>query len=196
MFSSRVEVQGLFHRGRSIDVRSVTEDRLAGRAIAPKTLEGFLYSSYGGRVTVSVLKNVRVFGGYSRDTNNRDDMGTSRLTFGVYTFNLYKTGLDLSVTDNQMTRGSSASWNSFYISLGRSMGGRVYVTADYSTSVSVLRFTRFDGLVIETRPNTKRFSASGMVTLRRAMSLQFTAEHTTGDTYSENRFMSGITYRF
>ena len=196
MATSRIEVQGLFHRGHSIDARAISDDKLNGRAIAPTALEGYLYSSYGGRVTATVVKNLRVYAGYAIDTNNRYYQATNRLTLGVYTFNLYKTGVDLTVTENRMTRGSSSSWNSLYISLGRTLGGRVYVTADFSTSVSLLRFTRFDGILIETKPNTKRFSASGMFTLRRTISVQFTAEHTTGDTYSENRVMTGLTYRF
>ena len=196
VISSAVEIQGLFHRGRSVDVRSVTDDQLAGRPISPKVLEGFLYSSYGGRITVTVLKNLRVFGGYARDTNNRDDLATNRLTFGLFTFNLFGSGVDLNVTDNRMTRGSASSFDSWYVSLGRSLGARVYVTADYSTSLSVLHFARLDGVVIETRPNSKRFSASGMFNLWRLVTLQFTAEHTTADTYRENRFLAGLTFRF
>jgi hypothetical protein len=194
--TSRVEIQGLVSKGRSIDVRSISDDKLNGRPISPNALAGFLYSSYGGRVTVSILKNLRVFGGYSRDTNNRDDVATNRLTVGLFTFNLFGTGVDLNVTENRMTRGTSSSWDSWYVSLGRSIGGRVYVTADYSTSLSVLRFARLDGIVIETRPNSKRASVSGMVNLWRRIALQFTGEHTTADTYRENRFMSGLTFRF
>ncbi len=191
-----VEVQGLLHRGRAIDVRSVTTDQLNGRPVNAKTLEGFLYSSYGGRVTVNLAKNVRVFGGYSRDTNNQDDQATDRLTFGAFTFNLAGTGIDLNITDNRMSRGDASSWNSWYISLGRSFEGRLYVTADYTTSLSVLHFVRLDGVTIETRPNSKRFSLSGMLNLGRLLFLQLTAEHTTGDSYKENRILAGVTFKF
>ncbi len=194
--SPDVEIQALIQHGRSLDARTITNDQLAGVPITSRALQGFLYSSNGGRLTVRVLKNLRVFGGYSRDTNNQDEAVTNRLTFGLFTFNLFGSGVDLNVTDNRMTRGTASSWDSWYVSLGRSLGGRVYVTADYSTSLSILQFTRLDGVVIETRPNSRRISISGMMNLWRVVSLQFTGEHTTADSYREDRFLTGLTFRF
>ncbi len=196
MVTDAVELQGIFHHGRSIDVRSITDDMRNGRPVNPKSLEGLMYESYGGRLTVRVLKNLRVFGGYTKDKNNQDDIKTDRLTFGLYSSNVFGTGVDLNVTDNRMKRGTASSWDSWYVSLGRSFGNRVYVTADYNTSLSVLQFVRFDGIVIETRPNTQRFGLSGMVNLGRLLALQFTGEHTKDQTYSENRFLTGLVFRF
>jgi hypothetical protein len=194
--TDRIELQGLFHKGRSIDARSITTDMLNGRPVSSKSLEGMQYQSIGGRLTFRVLKNLRVFGGYSQDKNNRDDVNTDRLTFGMFSSNLFGTGVDLNVTDNRMRRGSESSWDSWYVSLGRNFGSRLYLTGDFTTSLSVFRYTRYDGVVIETRPNTSRFSASGMWALHRRFSLQFTAEHTTDDTYKEFRFLSGLVVRF
>jgi hypothetical protein len=194
--SNAIELQGLFHKGRSLDARSITDDMRNGRPVSSKTLEGMQYQSIGGRVTVRLLKNLRVFGGYSQDKNNRDDVNTDRLTFGAFSSNVFGTGLDVSVTDNRMRRGTQSSWDSWYVSLGRNFGSRLYVTGDYSTSLSVFRMTRYDGVVIDTKPNTRRFSLSGMINLRRRFSVQFTGEQTKDDTYTEFRFLSGLVVRF
>ena len=167
-----------------------------GRPVNPKSVDGLLFESIGGRLTVRVFKNLRVFGGYSQDKNNRDDNHTDRNTFGLFSSNVFGTGIDDNVTDNRMKRGAASAWDSWYVSVGRSFGSRFYVTGDYSTSLSILRFTRFDGIVIETKPNTQRFGVSAMVNLGRLMSLQFTGEHTKDDNYSENRFLSGLVFRF
>ncbi len=196
MATDAVEIQGLIHHGRSVDVRSVTDDMRNGRPVNRKSLEGLLYDSIGGRLTLRVLKNLRVFGGYSQDKNNRDENPTDRFTFGLFSSNVLGTGIDLNVTDNRMKRGSASAWDSWYVSAGRSFGSRIYVTADYNTSLSVLRFTRFDGIVIETKPNTQRIGMSGMVNLGRHLSLQLTAEHTKDDVYDENRILSGLVVRF
>ena len=196
MVTDAIEIQGLIHRGRSVDVRSITDDMRNGRPVNPKSLDGLLYESTGGRLTVRLFKNLRVFGGYTRDKNNRDDNPTDRFTFGLYSSNVLRTGIDLNVTDNRMRRGTAAAWDSWYVSLGRSFGNRVYVTGDYSTSLSVLQFVRFDGIIIETRPNTKRFGLSGMVNLGRLLAVQFTGEHTKDDSYSENRILAGLVFRF
>jgi hypothetical protein len=196
MISDAIEVQGLFHHGRSIDARSITDDMRNGRPVNPKTIDGLMFESVGGRLTLRIFKNLRVFGGYSQDKNNRDDNTTDRITFGLFSSNVFGTGVDLNVTDNRMKRGTASAWDSWYVSVGRSFGSRFYVTGDYSTSLSILRFTRFDGIVIETKPNTQRFGMSAMVNLGRHVSLQFTGEHTKDDSYTENRFLSGLVFRF
>ena len=40
----------------------------------------------------------------------------------------------------------SGSYLSLYVSVGREIGNLVYVTGDYSTSLSVVRYLRTDGL--------------------------------------------------
>ncbi len=192
----RADVQLTFHHGRSIDARSVTDDILNGRPVNPRALEGYLFESVNGRVTVEVLKNVRVFAGYGRDKNDSDDEATGRVTFGLFSSNLFGTGIDLNVSDYRYHRGSESSYDSWYVSAGRSIGSKLYLTGEYSSSLSVLRYAQSSGVVIESRPSTDRFGVSALVYLNRRLSLLVTAEHTTGDEYDENRLLAGLVYRF
>jgi hypothetical protein len=71
----------------------------------------------------------------------------------------------------------------------------VYASADYSSSISVARFTRSDGITIETRPRTRQVSASVLVTLTRALSLVTMVDRTTDDETIDLRVQSGLTVR-
>jgi hypothetical protein len=193
--SSRVELQGLYHRGRSYDARTITQDQIDGRPIDPRLLTGFLYESAGGRLTVEVVRGVRVFAGYASDRGNRDDGSTGRITAGFHAGNVFGSGIDLTVSDNRIDRPDNA-YDSWYASIGRSFGGRVYVSLDYATALSVLRFTGTDGIVVETRPQTNRFSLNGSVNLNRSLSLLLTAERSSGDFGTETRGRAGISLRF
>lgn len=84
--TSRVDVQGTFNRGRSVDTRGLAQDLMSGRQLTQTQINGLLYQSIGGRVTVEVLPRIRVYGGYSRDKTNRDDAGAGvgRTTIGGY----------------------------------------------------------------------------------------------------------------
>ena len=156
-------MQVTYHHGRSIDARSITEDMLNGRPVPSRTLDGFLFESIGARVTVEVAKGVRVFGGYGQDKNDRDADATDRLSFGVYTSNLFGTGIDVNVTDYRYQRGSASSYDSWYVSAGRSFGPRLYLSGEYTTSLSVLRYAREDGFLVENRPQTDRFGVSANI---------------------------------
>ncbi|MFO7694557.1 MAG: hypothetical protein R6V57_15840, partial [Vicinamibacterales bacterium] len=102
--AKRADIQATYHRGRSIDARSITDDLLNGRPVPAKTLDGFLYESIGARLTVEVAKGFRVFAGYGRDRNDRDADAMDRLSFGIYTSNLFGTGVDVNVTDYRYNR--------------------------------------------------------------------------------------------
>jgi len=194
--TDKVEFQGTFHRGRSIDSRSIIRDQLDGRPVDPRALDGLKFESFTGRVTVNVLRNVRVFGGYGQDRNNRDDAVAGRITFGAYATNIWKTGLDVTLSDSRIDRGSSGSYDSWYASVGRSLGARVYLTGDYSSSLSVFHFTSLNGFVIDTRPLTRRFAVSGVINAVRGASLLITAERVLDQNATQTRLLSGITYRF
>jgi hypothetical protein len=194
--NSRIEFQGTYHRGRSIDSRSIIRDQLDGRPVDPKALDGMKYESVTARVTVTVLPNVRVFGGYGQDRNNRDDAVAGRVTFGVYASNILKTGIDATVSDSRIDRGASGSYNSWYASIGRSLGGRIYLSGDFSSSLSVFHFTSLSGFVIETRPYTRRFAVSGVINAFHGASLLITAERVLDSNATQTRLLSGITYRF
>jgi hypothetical protein len=194
--SRRADLQFTYHRGRSLDARTITDDILNGRPVSAKMLDGYLYESLNGRITVELVRNVRVFAGYGQDKNGSGDQANSRLSFGLYSSNLFGSGIDLNVTDYRYTRGGASSYDAWYVSLGRSVGSKVYLTTEFTSSLSVLRFTQSSGIVIETKPSTTRFGGSAMIHLTRAMSLFLTAEHTTDDSYNENRVLTGVTYRF
>jgi hypothetical protein len=194
--SKRADVQATYHRGRSIDARSITDDLLHGRPVPSKTLDGFLFESAGVRVTVAVAKGVRVFGGYGQDKNDRDADAMDRLSFGVYTSDLFGTGVDVNVTDYRYQRGSASSYDSWYVSAGRSFGSRLYLSGEYSTSLSVLRYARQDGFIVENRPQTDRFGGSANIYLSRTLSLMVVVDYTRDEGYKETRLLSGLSVRF
>jgi hypothetical protein len=194
--SKRIDAQFTFHRGRSIDSRTITDDILNGRPVPAKSLDGFLYQSIGGRVTFQAAKSLRVWGGYSQDTNDRDTNATGRISFGASATNLARTGLDLTVTDYRYSTGTSSSYDSWYVSVGRSLGTRVYLSGEYNTSLSMLRLTQADGVIIENRPKTKRGGGSAVINLNRRMSLLANADYTIDDNYHEFRLLAGLSYRF
>jgi len=192
--SSRVELNGTYNRGRSLDARQLTDDVLNGRPLTSQAVEGLRYESAGGRVTVEVVPRLRLYAGYTRDRNNRDDAPSGRVLLGGHAGNIFGSGFDVSGSDSRIER-ASGPYHSTYLSVGRSIGRAVYVSADYSTSLSVVRFPRSDGVVIETRPSTRRYSGSGSVTLNRYFSLLTTVDYTLDDAMRELRILSGLSYR-
>lgn len=192
----RADIQATYHRGRSIDARSITDDLLNGRPVPAKTLDGFLYESVGARLTVEVARGFRLFAGYGQDKNDRDADAMDRLSFGVYTSNLFGTGIDVNVTDYRYQRGSASSYDSWYVSAGRSFGSRLYLSGEYTTSLSVLRHARDDGFVVESRPQTDRFGASANIYLSRTFSLLVVADYTRDEGVKETRLLSGLSVRF
>ena len=192
---SHLELQGLYHRGRSLDTRSITEDVLAGRPLRDGELDALLYASAGGRVTVRVAREIRLNAGYTRDQNNRDSADTQRLTVGLSAGNLGRTGVDLTVNESRIRR-PTGQYNSLYLSVGRQIGRMVYLSGDYSNSISIVRFTRSDGITIETRPQTNELSLNGVVTVSRHVSLTVTADQTRDTGVSDTRVLAGMTYRF
>ena len=190
------EIQGQYQHGRSIDARSITQDQLAGRPVDAKSLQGFLFDSMGGRATVEFARGWRVWGGYYQDKNNRDDVASNRWQFGLSAMNVLGTGFDVFVSDNRTNRPGSSSYDAWYFSLGRSLGSRLYLTLDYSTSLSVLQLTDSGGLTVVNRPSSRRYSLSGTYNVSRAFSLFLTAEQLVDDTTTQNRGLLGLTFRF
>jgi hypothetical protein len=191
-----LEFQGLYHRGVSIDTRTITQDILNGRPVDPRALDGFLFGSIGGRVTVEPIRGIRLYGGYSQERSSREGETYPRYQAGIWAMNVLGTGLDLSVSDNRYNRPSTGSYDSWYASIGRSLGPSIYLTLDYTTSLSVLNITTFDGLVVQSRPRSKRYSASGVVNISRAFSVFLTAEQIRDDDSRQNRGLLGLMFRF
>lgn len=92
-------------------MRTISIDTLNGWLIDQRAVEGLLFESVGGRVTATVRKGVRVFGGYARDQTNQDAVITGRATFGAYISSLWSTGLDLTVSDSRILRGGLSSYD-------------------------------------------------------------------------------------
>jgi len=150
----------------------------------------------GGRATVEFALGWRVWGGYYQDKNNRDDVASNRWQFGLSTMNVFKSGFDVFVSDNRTIRPGSASYDAWYFSLGRSLGSRLYVTLDYSTSLSVLQLTDSGGLTIVNRPSSRRYSLSGIWNTSRSFSILVTGERLDDDTSTQYRGLLGLTFRF
>jgi len=193
--ASRVELQGVYHRGRSIDTRTITLDQLNGRPVSARALEGWLFESAEGRVTVTLGRGFRVFGGYGQDRSEATDASTDRGTFGFFAGNLLRTGFDVRVSGYRRSRPGS-SYNAWDASVGRSLTSRVYLTFDYSSSLAVLQVDAAGGYRVSQRPRTTRYALSGLVNLNRWIWLQLTGEHLRDGALSEIRWLSGLTFRF
>jgi len=74
--AARLELQGTYNRGHSLDARRLTDDLLNDRPLTAQAIEGLRYESAGGRVTVQIARQVFLYAGYARDRNNRDDEPT------------------------------------------------------------------------------------------------------------------------
>jgi hypothetical protein len=192
--ASRVELLGTYNRGRALDARQLTADLLTGRPLTQQAVEGLTYESAGGRVTVEPVRSLHVYVSYARDRNNRDDEPAARVTFGGQAGDIMKSGMDAAFSDARIER-STGPYHSRYASIGRGIGRAVYASFDYSTSLSVIRFERLDGVIIESRPSTHRWSASSSINVARTVSLLFTVDRTTDDTSRDLRLLTGLSYR-
>jgi hypothetical protein len=190
------EVQGTYQHGRSVDARSITLDQIAGRPVDAKSLDGFLFDSMGGRVTVEFARGARVWAGYYKDKNNSDSIDTNRWQFGLSSMNVFGSGLDFFASDNRTLRPGASTYDAWYFSVGRSIGSRLYVTADYSTSLSVLQVTDSGGLTVVNRPSSKRYSLSGIFNVSRSFSLMLTGEQLVDDTSTQDRGLLVVTFRY
>lgn len=192
---SFLELQGTYHRGRSTDARTITQDHIDGRPISPQALEGLLFESAGGRAWVTFPGRIRLFGGYASSKNNRNDSSTGRTNYGLIIPDLLSSGLDVNISGTRMKRAGSSndSWN---FSMGRNLGRRVYLSGDYTSSLSVLKVLGSQNIIIETRPRLQRYMLSSIIRLSRILSLTLTAEHLRDDDVRETRVMSGLVYRF
>ncbi len=192
---SALEFQVLYHHGRSIDARTITQDILNGQPVDSRTAEGFLFESAGGRITVEVLRGTRLIAGYSREKDNQSDRAYGRTTLGLWSTNVLGTGFDVTVTDSRSNRPGGA-YDSWYASLGRNLGKRFYLSAEYTTSLSILQLYNTDGVLVETQPRSKRYSLYGLWNVDRHFSLMLTGERIREDTVTDNRLLLGLVYRF
>ena len=191
-----LEFQFLYHHGTSIDTRSIAQDILNGRPVDPRALEGFLFGSIGGRVSIEPIRNLRIWGGYSQEQTSRAGESYPRYQAGISAMNVFGSGLDLTASDYRYNRPATGSYDSVYASIGRNIGPKVYLTLDYTTSLSVLRLTDSAGAIVLSRPKSKRYALSGVVNLSRAFSILLTGEQIRDDTARQFRGLLGLTFRF
>jgi hypothetical protein len=189
-----MEIQLLYHRGLSIDSRSIAQDVLNGRPVDPRALDGFLYSSIGGRLTIEPVRNLRIWGGYSQEQSSREGQSYGRYQGGISVTNVF--GFDLTASDYRYNVPSTGPYDSIYASIGRSIGPLVYLTLDYTTSLSTLNLTTIDGVVVQSHPRSRRYAFSGVFNVSRAFSLLLTAEQIRDDYARQTRVLAGITFRF
>jgi hypothetical protein len=135
-----------------------------------------------------------VYAGYTSDKNSRDAARTGRVLVGGYASNIANQGLDVAGSDTVVDR-PTGRYHSRYLSLGRQIGRHVYASVDYTTSLSIVRYSRSDGITVETRPHTSRISGSATINLGGAMSLLLTGEQSRDDSSHEFRVLAGVTYR-
>jgi hypothetical protein len=192
--TNRLELQGLFNKGRSIDARTIVDDLLDGRTVSTQAIDGLLYESAGARLNVTVRPGLRVHAGLTRDRNNRDSSPTSRVNIGASADDIAGSGLDATASFSQIIRGDGR-YQSTYLSVGRQIGRAVYASADFSSSVSIVRFTRLDGLTVDTRPETRQFGGSALINLTRHLIPYVTVTETIDAESRELRVLGGLTIR-
>jgi len=147
-------------------------------------------------VTFQIGRTVRAFGGYSQDKSGSSTDPVNRVSFGLSSSNLLKTGLDITVSDYRYSGGTSPSYDSWYVSVGRNLSPRVYLSGEYTSSLSVLRYVQSSGIIIENRPSTKRFGGTAIVHMGRKASLLVVFDHTQDTNYRDNRVLAGLNFRF
>jgi len=190
-----LDVQATYHRGRSVDARTITQDILDGRPVPDKALDGLLFESLSTRVSVEVARGARVHATIGRDRNNRDSESARRLGAGLYVSRLVRTGFDVTATYSRIDRGEPGTYHSHFLSIGRSIGPRVYLSADYTSSLSLVRFTQSSGLIVETRPETRRLSGSAVVNVSSRASVLVTVDRTDEGATKEHRVVAGLSCR-
>jgi hypothetical protein len=196
--SEHVDVQGLYQHGRSIDARGLVEALSTGRPVAQQSLAGLLYQSTGARGTFNVpagaIGTATMYGGYYRDRTDERASGIDRIVFGGQLANIAGRGFDLSASDSRIAQ-PSGTYHSTFVSVGKQLNDQFYVSGDYSTSLSIIRFTPSSGITVETRPRTTRWSGMTSANLTRTIGLLVTAERTRDETFQDLRLLAGLTYR-
>ncbi len=190
-----IDLQATYHRGRSIDTRSISDDVLDGRPVNPERLDGLLFESARFRLTVNPWRGVRVWAGAGRDKNNRQDEWTERFNLGLSFNNIGGAGFDFTATRSEIDRVDT-TYDMTYVSLGKTLGPKVYLSLDYVNALSIFHFNDGDGGSIEVRPESDRYSLSLNANLNRTFSLLLVGEWMEHDDFEEIRALTGLTIRF
>lgn len=191
---SWAEIQGTYHRGRSLDTRTISEYVRTAQPVKESLLEGFLFESLGGRLTLRPFSNVHVFVGYARDKGDVQEEKRNRLNFGLSASNLFSTGFDLRASLSRYQRRAKSSSNSWYFSLGRPLGRSFYFEFFYYYSVAILKIEG-NVIAIKERPHADLFGFSSIIHITRQAFLFIKFERMIDNYTNELRGVAGITYR-
>jgi hypothetical protein len=189
------DISGNYNHGRSIDTRTITLDTLAGRPIDGRSIAGFLFESYGGRVSVEPIRGFRAYVGFSQQKGEATDPTADRWDVGLFASNVAQSGFDVTFSGSR-TQRTAGSADSIFASLGRSIGRRVYVSAEYSTELSILRLTPTGDFTLDQRPDTRRIAGSAVVNLGRAFSILLSGEQYRDSGTVQIRGFTSLSYRF
>ncbi len=187
----QVEVQGIYHRGISVDSRLIADSLREGRPVSEAQLEGFLFESIGGRLTLRPWRNFQFFFGYAQDRTREDEEKRDRYSFGIFSPNLLRSGFDLTISDTRFNTAAGEMSDAWYFSLGRDLGRAIYLEGYYRSSVAFLRLSR-SGIVVDRRPYSHLYGLSSVIRLGRRISLLVTLERTDEDSLDETRVLSGL----
>ena len=193
--SSVFGIQGTYHKGRSINARTITEDIIAGRPVPPEALQRLLFESGRVRLMVRPSRNISLWVGYGNDRNNDDDPTAKRFNAGFSARRILGSGADLNLSMTRTDRGED-TYDSKWASLGYSFGPRVYVSLEYRDTLSVFHLSRGDGETIEIRPNSEMYSLNSNINLGRRFSLQLQLEYLDHSDFEEKRLLTGLMVRF
>jgi hypothetical protein len=193
--SSVVGIQGTYHRGRSLDARTITQDVIDGRPVAPEALDGLLFESSRVRLMVRPGRNVSVWAAYGNDRNNRDDPAANRFNLGFSARRILGSAADLNLSATRTDRGGD-TYDSLWASLGYSFGSRVYVSLEYRDTLSIYHLSGGGGQIIEVRPNSEMYSITSNINLSRTFSLLLEIELFDHSDFEERRLMTGLVVRF
>jgi hypothetical protein len=154
-----------------------------------------LFESFDFRVTSRVAGNFQVFGSYGRDRNNREENSNQRLTYGFFTGALGNTGIDFHFSGNRIYPPQGPAYDYWNVSAGKTIADRVYLSGEYTSSVSLVSISDENGIALRTGPRASLFGASGLVNLTRSLSLLLTVERSSDNNFSEMRVLGGVTFR-
>jgi len=191
----QVELQGIYHHGISVDTRLIADNLREGRPVSEAQLEGFLFESIGGRLTLRPWRNFQFFFGYAQDRTRQEEEKRDRLSFGIFSPNLLRSGFDLTISDTRFNTAAGSTSDAWYFSLGRNLGRALYLEAYYRTSVAFLRLSS-SGVLVDRRPYSHLYGLSSVIRIGRRASLLVTLERTDEDSLGETRVLSGLSYRF
>jgi hypothetical protein len=193
--SRSVDIQGTYHRGRSLDARTITEDVIDGRPVKPETLVGLLYESARLRLMVRPGRNLSVWAGYGADRNTRNAPTSKKFDLGLSARRILGSDADITISAYSTDRGED-SYDSMWGSIGYALSQRVYVSLDYRDTLSVYHVTRGDGGVVEIRPDSTFYSLSSNINLNRTFSLSLTMEYLEHSEFDERRLLTGLIISF